>query len=385
MIRILLMLLALTHTTSMFGAPPENAATTDDRLCERFRETSQRHDVNTAGAALVRDGRVHWTCFAGEEKPGVPASALTRFNVASITKIIVTEAILTLVDDGLLDLDLDESMAPWWVDPDLADDSRHRRLTPRLVLTHQTGLPNWRFFSADRQLHFLRDPGSGYGYSGEGFHYLSNYAARKLDTPFADLVDATVFEPVGMDSAAMTAFGGDTRHFARSVDAEGLFPGFWCRPGGWCQSKGFASSAGGLRVSVDDLAAFLLAAADGLDYGSALLAQRNRVHTPLSGDDAAMRCGDDDADAPLPEQGYGLGWRVLVCDSGPLLFHGGSDWAEVTVAAISPVSRDGLVVLLNAPNLAGARAMPELLALMDPDSPLVGHYQHRRSNAEAGR
>jgi CubicO group peptidase (beta-lactamase class C family) len=381
MIRFLFVSLTLAHASATIGAPTAQDA--GDALCAQFRQLSQHHEVNTAGAALIRDGRVSWTCFAGEEQPGVPASERTRFNVASITKIVVTEAILTLVDDGRLDLG--ESMASWWVDPDLADDPRHRSLTPRLVLTHQTGLPNWRFFDADRKLRFLRDPGSGFGYSGEAFHYLAEYAARKLETPFAELVDSTVFEPLGIDSAEMTAFSGDTRHFARSVDAQGIFPGFWCRPGGWCQSEGFASSAGGLRVNVGDLASFLLAAADGLGYGPSLLAQRNRVHTPLRGDDAAMRCGDEDADAPLPEQGYGLGWRVLRCDSGLLLFHGGSDWAEVTVAAIAPASRDGLVVLLNAPNLVGARAMPDLLALIDPGSPLVGHYERRRRNAEAGQ
>ncbi|MEL7046589.1 MAG: serine hydrolase domain-containing protein, partial [Pseudomonadota bacterium] len=154
--RILMILPSIFFLLALLTPLVGSASPGDATFCGLFRQLSEEYKLNTAGAALIRDGRVQWTCFAGEEATGVQASARTRFNVASITKVIVTEAILVEVGAGRLDLN--ESMAPWWTDPDLANDPRHERLTPRMVLTHQTGLPNWRYFAADRKLHFTHDP-----------------------------------------------------------------------------------------------------------------------------------------------------------------------------------------------------------------------------------
>ncbi|HSX63476.1 MAG TPA: serine hydrolase domain-containing protein, partial [Pseudoxanthomonas sp.] len=117
--------------------------------------------IVTAGFGVVRNGELAWSHYYGEESPGLPADAATRFNVASITKTVVAETVLRLVDDG--QLDLDEPLARYWVDPDIAGDPRRDALTARQVLDHTTGFPNWRFFRPDRKLAFEHAPGSRYG------------------------------------------------------------------------------------------------------------------------------------------------------------------------------------------------------------------------------
>ncbi|MBB1088896.1 hypothetical protein H4F99_10375 [Lysobacter sp. SG-8] len=57
--------------------------------------------------------------------------------------------------------------------------------------------------------------------------------------------------------------------------------------------------------------------------------------------------------------------------------HGGSDWAEDTLAYLDQPSGDGLIILLNAPNPRGTRAMADLIALLDPDSPYLPRYRAR--------
>src|SRR5205085_5351409 len=113
----------------------------------------------------------------GEQSPGVAASTETIYNIASLTKPVFAELVLRLVAAGKLSLD--EPMYPYWVDPDIAADPRHKLLTLRLALSHRTGFANWRR-ETEGKLQFKFDPGTQYTYSGEGFQYASRYVQRKL-------------------------------------------------------------------------------------------------------------------------------------------------------------------------------------------------------------
>lgn len=96
-----------------------------------------RHQINTAAVAVIKKGEVVWTHQYGQQSPGGSASAQTMFDVGSITKTVVAETVLRLAADG--QLSLDESMSEYWLDPDLKDDPRHRKLAPRMALSHTTG------------------------------------------------------------------------------------------------------------------------------------------------------------------------------------------------------------------------------------------------------
>lgn len=87
-----------------------------------LHEVMGAFDVITVGAGVIKNGELVWTGYYGEQSPGVPASRQTLFDVASMTKTITAETILRLVAAGRLSLD--ESMAPYWIDPDLVEDPR---------------------------------------------------------------------------------------------------------------------------------------------------------------------------------------------------------------------------------------------------------------------
>ena len=94
-----------------------------------------------------------------------------------------------------------------------------------------------------------------------------------------------------------------------------------------------------------------------------------------TGDDAVVDCEDSTTiDCPRA-QGYGLGYLVIDYDAMRILGHGGNDWAEVALGYIRLPTRDGLIIFLNAPNRRGLEAMPELVELLDPDSPFPGQYR----------
>lgn len=129
--------------------------------------------VASVSFAEIVNGRVTIAEAFGEQSLGVPATTSTLYNIASMTKPISAEIILRLASQGRLSLD--EPMYLYWTDPDIANDERRKLLTPRLVLSHRTGFPNWRRETGGR-LAFIRTPGTAYGYSGEGFEYVARFA-----------------------------------------------------------------------------------------------------------------------------------------------------------------------------------------------------------------
>lgn len=353
-------------TAGHVPVPGADVAASLDAILHEYR-------IVTAGFGVVRNGELAWSHYYGEESPGAQADAATRFNVASITKTVVAETVLRIVDDG--QLDLDEPLARYWIDPDIAGDPRRDALTARQVLDHTTGFPNWRFFRPDRKLAFEHAPGSRYGYSGEGFEYLARAVANKLEEPFPDIVHRTVLAPMGMRDTAIAVDRSRLQRVARPVDDADTAHGVYCRPEGWCRPDGSYSAADDLLTTVPDYARFLADVHRGSGYGAAMARERDRVHTDR-GDERLVDCAAADPQTPCPRtQGYGLGFEVADFGRHRVLGHGGSDWSEQSVAYVYQPSGDGVIIFLNAPNARTLQAMPEVLAAIDPSSPFLARYR----------
>lgn len=343
-------------------------------LKKEFHILLEKYKINTIGVSVIKSGKIVWIDHYGEQSPGVPASKSTMFDIASITKTVTTQTILQLVQDQKLTLD--ETMSKFWIDPDLNKDKRHTILTPRMALTHSTGLPNWRFFSSDGKLKFINEPGTTYGYSGEGFQYLAKFVEKKLGVPFEELVKDYVFKPVGMNNASFSVRKDNFTHIARALNEEGKFYGHYCRPEGWCSKEGQSSAAGGMVVTVEDYSNFLIWSMQGSGLSSQLKKEIETIKI-----DQGIYKGFDckkipNATCPT-RQGYGVGWNVTEFKNGSLIGHGGSDWSVVSLAYYYPQSSDGLVIFLNAPNTAALKAMIDAIRLIDPDSPKLHEYKFR--------
>ncbi len=355
----------------------EIAVVSEDRgksLDIAFQSLMEKHQVNTIGVSVIKAGKINWMGHYGEQAPGVPASKNTLFDVGSITKLITTQTVLRLVEAQKIDLD--ESMSTYWIDPDLKDDERHNELTPRMVLTHSTGLPNWRFFSDDNKLKFINPPGTAYGYSGEGFQYLAQFIENKLGMPFEELAKQYVFEPAGMKQVSLSVKKQLFPQIARALDEQGEFYGHYCRPGGWCSKEGSVSVAGGMVIGVEDLSKFLIWSMQGSGLSTQIQKQINtiEVEQPIA---KGFACNKMPEAICATRQGYGLGWNVTAFETGHLIGHGGSDWSLITLVYFYPDTKDGLVILLNGPSKLALDAMVDAITLLDPTSPKLHEYTFR--------
>ncbi|MTJ02894.1 serine hydrolase [Idiomarina piscisalsi] len=183
-------------------------------------ETMKKAGVTALGIGVLENGKMKSSNVLGTLNGSVPAPENTLFKVASLTKPIVTLVTLKLVHAGKLSLD--ESLSKYWVDPDIKDHDWGHLLTPRIILSHESGFDNWRRMSKSGKLTFNYKPGKGFGYSGEGFEYLRKALERKFDQPLEQLAKRYVFEPAGMHDTHFWWDGQvDESRYAHNFDENG--------------------------------------------------------------------------------------------------------------------------------------------------------------------
>jgi CubicO group peptidase (beta-lactamase class C family) len=321
------------------------------------------HHVPSIAVAYIRGGRVLWTRAYGEQSPGVPATPETLYNVASLAKPVFAEAMIRLAAQGRLSLD--EPLAGHWVDPDVAGDPRHQRLTPRIALSHRTGFPNWRFQTASRVLAFERDPGTALGYSGEGYEYARRFVQRKLGASWEALAAQLVFQPFGMRSTAHTRRDWFAGRIAVPFGREGRYG-----------EPAFADSAmasDDLYTTAGDYARFLVGVMDRAGLPPAFAAQRDSVH--VANERATAGCTPAGA-AHCPRVGMGLGWEILQFPGETVRLHTGGDWGESTMAFYIAERRDGAVMLTNG--AAGMQVMLQAIQVLFPDTRLAENARSYR-------
>jgi CubicO group peptidase (beta-lactamase class C family) len=120
-----------------------------ERLESQLPEWMEIGGVSGAAVAVIESGDVIWTRGFGvtSAATGAPVQADTVFHVGSLAKPVLAYAALRLVEAGRLELD--RPLDTYLPAPYLPGDAPARTITARHVLSHTSGLPNWRFEPAD--------------------------------------------------------------------------------------------------------------------------------------------------------------------------------------------------------------------------------------------
>ena len=283
--------------------------------------------VPALGMAILKEGKLTELKMYGNLYDNQTAPVDAVFNVASLTKPIVTMLTLKLVENGKWDLD--EPVFRYWTDPDVKNNPYSKLLTTRHILTHQTGFPNWRWEDEDRKLKFKFKPGEGYGYSGEGFEYLKNVLESKFEKSIVKLADSLIFEPLGMeDTYFVWNEGIDEEKFAR-----------------WHNSTG--------ELHKQDFKNKNVSAADNLlttlhDYGKFA----EYVLSKVSNEDPLYQKMVTRGNGKENKTVIGLGWELLpnLKNDEYALLHTGGDIGVNTLIMLLPKTGEGIVIFTNADN-----------------------------------
>lgn len=118
------------------------------KIPDNLEKLLKDNHIPTLGLGIIENGKLTQIKVYGKLNDKISASYNSLFNVASLTKPVTAMTVLRLVSLGKWDLD--EPLYKYFTDPDVAKDSRHKKLTTRLVLSHQTGFANWRWANKDQ-------------------------------------------------------------------------------------------------------------------------------------------------------------------------------------------------------------------------------------------
>ena len=322
-------------------------------------------------AVLVRRGRIAWVHAAGIAKAGTNQAIDrdTMFEAASVSKAVFSYLMLQLADTGVLDLDkpLADYMRPTY----LPDDAALTPITPRHVLTHTSGLPNWGEDNKPETFLPQFAPGTRFSYSGEGLFWLQLVAEHLTGQGLDALARRLLFEPAGMTRSSFAGYtdetnvawmhsGGrlaksqdwrDVAAFVRSVAQASGKPvrdwtqADWIRAGASAAPNTpppkrvrFANAASSLLVSAPDLARFAMLVSPRADRQNWEIREATRaaMTAPL----VAVRDG-------VPHW-WGLGVEVENGLNGHRVGHeGNNDGHCATYLGTEPASGDALVVMSN--------------------------------------
>ncbi len=284
----------------------------------KLKNWLREHKIPILGLGIINNGELEEIKVIGDLNKKKKAPLNTIFNVASLTKPITAYIALMLASANKLDLD--EPVYHYWVDPDLKDDKRHRLLTTRHILSHQTGFPNWR----DKTLKFQFTPGTAYQYSGEGFEYLRMVLESKFKKPLDQLATELIFEPLGMVDTRF--IWDDTMHEQR------LAPGI-AQNGEVYEThkRTNANAADDLLTTVEEYGTFLTAVLNGYGLSQELVEemQSNQVQSQKG-------------------KHFGLGFeRYDFKDGNFAMSHGGADKGVQTIFFIFPKTKQGILIFTN--------------------------------------
>lgn len=107
--------------------------------------------VPALAMAVIDHGEVVYMAGFGyrDVERRLPITDTSVMYAASLTKAMFAHLVMQLVDDGTIALDtpikayLPKPLPAYEKYADLAGDARWERITPRMLLSHSSGLPNW--------------------------------------------------------------------------------------------------------------------------------------------------------------------------------------------------------------------------------------------------
>ena len=348
------------------------------------RVLSQNH-VTGAQIAIVNDGQLAWISAYGyaDLDRHLRMTPETPVWAASITKPVFATYVMQLAEQGVLHLDIPLAQLlpqpldsyPTYKDSasELVRDPRFATVTPRMLLSHTSGLANFATLEPDKKMHLHFAPGSRYAYSGEGLNLLQLAIEQRLQHPLELLMKASIFDPLNMTRSFMV--WNDTVFNYTAADRFDLNEKLIAHT-----QRDHARAAGSMVTTANDLAVFVSNLLSKPKTGTALritrdltgmAAQNNNdapatpallkpdtfktMLTPVIQIDSARQFPTFDeakgTEGPAVGLAYGIGWGLLTKTKfGPAFFkEGHGDGAQNYMICFTK-HKDCMIILTNSDN-----------------------------------
>lgn len=320
------------------------------------RAEMARQQIPGVALAIVRGGtpvKMQGYGLANVEHQ-VPVTPDTVFQSASVGKQFTAAAIMTLVEEGRLSLD--EPLTTYFP----AAPSAWRGITPRHLLTHTSGLPDYTSGTLDYRRAYTEDdlvkfafgltlefpPGSRWNYSNTGYVMLGALARKVSGRFYGDVLRERVFLPLDMRSARVITEADIVPHRAAGYQLEAG----QLKNQDWVSPELNTTADGSLYLSLRDMVA----------WDAGLRARQVLKPETWVQVFAPVRLNSGKA---YP---YGFGWDLSTFAGKPAQRHSGGWQGFATYIARYPDADLTIIVLSNLAQGNPGRITEGVAAILDP-------------------
>ena len=347
---IVVAILALSVVPATLRSSQTGGDPLDDAV---VAELLKQFNVPGVSVAVVRDFKIAAAKGFGvaDVESGVPVTADTLFQAASISKTVAAMASLRAVQDGRFTLDRDvNTLLKSWKLPG-GDFTKDRPVTPRMLMSHTSGTGDGFGFpgyapntplpttvqildgeppSNRPKVRLERPPMTGFKYSGGAVTIEEFLLSDVVGKPFAQIAQEWVLGPIGMSNSTYEqpmpaarerqAARAHNRTGARMGDPWHVYP---------------EHAAAGLWTTPTDLAKFLI------EVQQSLQGRSNRVLSQAMAQEMVT---------PVGVGPFAVGFTIAKQGEGWYFSHGGSNWGFQCDLMAHRVKGYGLVIMTNGDN-----------------------------------
>jgi CubicO group peptidase (beta-lactamase class C family) len=252
-----------------------------ERIDAEARRLMAAAKVNGLAMAVIDEGQVVLARAWGRRnvEKNLPLQTDTIMYGASLTKFAFAYMVMQLVDEGKIDLD--RSIANYLPKPlpeyefyaNLEGDDRWRKLTPRILLSHTSGLANFAFLEPDQKMRLHFDPGTRYAYSGEGIILMQFVLETGLGLDVGKEMQRRVFDRFGMTRTSMMWRADFAENLADGYGLDGRFEPH--------DERSRPRAAGSMDTTLGDFAKFVAGFSRGDGLSARSRAEMVKPYVPI--------------------------------------------------------------------------------------------------------
>jgi CubicO group peptidase (beta-lactamase class C family) len=323
--------------------------------------------VTGLALSILNDNRTVYTKTYGyknKEKQQLLDTSTVLYG-ASFSKAVFALLTLKLVDDGTLNLDkplyqyLDKPLPEYEDYADLAGDERWKLITARMCLSHTTGFQNLRFINArtgafdpNGKLAIYFQPGTKYGYSGEGLKLLQLTIEKVTGKDLESIAIEKIFKPIGMSRSSYVWQQSFEDNFAYPHTANQETQGK--------KKRKKAGGLGSLETTIADYSKFIEYVIQGKGLSKkgreAMISPQIIINSKYQFPTISDETTTENQSIQLS---YGLGWGLLNTRYGRAFFKEGHDdgWQNYNIN----FKDKGIAIIIMTNSDNGERIFKELL------------------------
>ncbi|GHG03165.1 serine hydrolase domain-containing protein [Thalassotalea marina] len=272
------------------------------------------------------DGKQHVqlaTFGQANSKSELPVSNDTIFQAASLSKPVLAFIVLKMAQRG--ELSLDQPLHQILPYKRLVNKAWAELLTPRLILSHQSGLPNW----GGEQLEFKFKPASQFGYSGEGYVYLQRVLEKMTGLSYQQIADKEVFKPLNMKHSYFAWPQNKPSNIALGHTRSGFQVE---------RETGMSNAAASLHTTAEDYLKFIAA-----------WFQPSQLSEVMKNEAFSKQITSYDETSHVT-MAWGLGWGIYKAEGQHLVWHWGDNGVSRAFTAIDAKTGRAFVYFANSEN-----------------------------------